>query len=163
MRLHITSTDALSHAVSSETKLKASVRFENQPIPFMQNFLYQLHKHTRSNGAILGKSDHEKMAISMLDFANKMPSYCEKDMKLVIDAEHRLLLFIAIYERQKAMSATPLFQISYYPPKFASTSLILIAIITYRHKKQSFLLSRINSKEQIKKRLVRHRIRILSF
>ena len=74
--------DALFHAFSSGKKMH-TVRFENQPIPFFQNFLYQLHKHTRSNGAILGKSDHEKMAISMLDFANKMPSYCEKDTKLV--------------------------------------------------------------------------------
>ena len=92
-----------------------------------------------------------------------MPSYCEKDMKLVIDAEHRLLCFIAIYERQKAMGATPLFGVPYYPSKFASTSLILRAIITYRHKKQRFISNRMSSKEPIENKSVCHRTRILSF
>ena len=82
-----------------------------------------------------------------------MPSYCEKDMKLVIDAEHRLLCFIAIYERQKAMGATPLFGVPYYPSKFASTSLILRAIITYRHKKQRFISNRMSSKEPIENKV----------
>ena len=111
------------------------------------------------------ESDRDKMAIAMLDLAKKcLLTVRKRHMKIVIDAEHRLLCFIAIYERQKAMGATPLFGVPYYPSKFASTSLILRAIITYRHKKQLFISNRMSLKEPIEKKVsMCHRTRILSF
>ena len=127
-------------AVSQIKSLVVSKRFENQPIPFMQNFIYQFYKTSRSSRAIHVNID--KVASSMSNVTKKMPSFCEKDMDVVIKAEHNLLLLITIYQRQKAMGPVPLFAVPYYPPQFSSTSLILRSIINYRNKMQCFLSTR---------------------